>query len=283
MSDLFGGETIPVPNSPESGHEESTAVETEDQAETVEEVESTETEETEETTEQTEDTDQTETEDPDEGNSEELLAGKYKTPEDLAKAYRNAQKKISQQSEELRQYKQQPETQNQQQMPDNYNDIIHEEFQRNPAGTINYLVEQQMKQQMEQHVQPLQQQIQDEQLGKSMDPISKQYTQARSEEGMVELFSKVGEIAQELGNPKLAQNPSQRVLKMAAQELWGESTAQVYQKAKSQGRQEAQSTRQQKQGLDVKTSKKPQTQQLTPEQEIRQGILNAGSGSGLFG
>lgn len=102
---------------------------------------------------------------------------------------------------------------------------------------------------------------------------------------MKQLFGRVNEIAQEFGNPDLARNPSQRILRMAATELFGDSKAQLYEKAKQKGREEAEASRQAKKGLAAPSTgaKKPADKPKTEEEMIADNIVAAGRAQNLFG
>lgn len=263
---IFGDDTIPESLSPElSGHEEEAAAETEN-----EQYEEQETEADVNTEEET---------DPDAGHSDELLAGKYKTVEELAKGYKNleAQFHKSRQQPEAQQPQQQQQSQ---ETAEEFNDRVYAAFNKDPAGTINYLVQQQLQQALA----PIQQERQLSSMGKNIEPIANEYAQLHTDEGSEQFFAKVREIADELGNPELIRNPSQRVLRMAATELWGsESKSQIYDKAKEAGRIEAETSRRNKLGVAVSVTQKPTTTPKTEADIIREGILGAGSRGGIFG
>ena len=261
----FFEDTTPASLSPElTGHEEVAAVEAEN--EQVEELETEADVQTEEVA------------DPDAGHSDELLAGKYKSVDELVKGYKNLET-------QFHKNRQQPTTQTpQQQQPqesvDEYNERVYNAFNRDPAGTINYLVQQQLQQALA----PITQERQLNSLGKNIEPIANEYAQLHTDEGSEQFFAKVREIAEDLGNPELMKNPSQRVLRMAATELWGtESKAQIYDKALAKGREDAENARRAKLGVAVSVTKKPNEAPKTEADIIREGILGAGQRSGLFG
>lgn len=256
---IFGEDTIPAFESPEQGHEEEAAVETE-------------TEQQDETTDETVNTEQDA--DPD-GHSDELLAGKYKSVDELVKGYKNLET-------QFHKGRQQPLTQQQQpqETAEDFNDRVYNAFNKDPAGTINYLVQQQLQQALA----PIHQERQLGSLTKNIEPIANEYTQLHTDEGAEQFFSKVREIADDLGNPELIKNPSQRVLRMAAAELWGsESKAQIFDKAKEQGRKEAEDIRRNKLGVAVSVTKKPNETPKTEADLIRDSIRAAGNRGGLFG
>lgn len=263
---LFGDDATTLTESSVMEQLEVGAVETESE-EVVEEIEAA--EEVEEVEKETTETDSHE-------EQSELIGGKFKSTEDLLKAYQNLQ---SQFTKERQQSKQQQEQPQQRIDPDEYTERILDAFQRDPAGTINYLVQQQLNSALA----PIQQERQLDSLTKNFDVVAKEYTQLHSDEGMGQLFQKIQEIADEFGNPELVRNPSQRVVKMAAQELWGgETKAKVYQSAMEKGRQQAEEMRRAKQGVAVQVTQKPKEQPKNEADLIRDGIISAGVSGGLF-
>lgn len=248
-------ETTPEAESPDTGHEEVEAVE----AETQEETEEVQTEE------------ETVSE---EEHTEELYAGKYKSVEDLVKGYKNLEKSFH----ESRQQK--PQREQPQQIYQEENEIQRDAVIRmlndDPIGTINFFVGQATA--------PLQQERETQQLTRNFENITKEYRDIiKSDEDIKGLFDKVNEIAQEVGNPNLAKNPSARVLKMAAMELWGDSKATLYEKAKKAGRDEAEAARRAKVGLSAPAGAKPKDTPKTPEEMIADSIVSAGTRKGIFG
>lgn len=270
-------DTTPVTESPEQGHEEETAVEFEEGEDhgTVHESESAETKTSEEVETDHDDPEQGDPS-PEQGHEEseegELLAGKYKSQDDLVKAYKELERKFHES-------RQQPPAKTQQTTGDadeDPNEVVARAFAEDPMGTIQYFVERAM--------QPVQEQREAETLTKNMESITKAYgKQLSSEDGMNAYFEKIGELAKELGNPALVKNPPTRVLKMAAEELWGtESRQSVYNKAKAKGREEAENTRQSKKGLNAPNQTKKQETPKSAADQIKESIMNAGGG-GLFG
>lgn len=250
---LFGEETITMTEDSVEEQSEEVAVDTES-----EEV----TEEVEQETELTE-----EVEDSEQEQSEELLLGKFKSTDDLMKAYTELQKSFTQS-------RQQPKPE-----PVDNNELL-EAYDRDPIATMNYLVQQGIQQALS----PIHQERQVESLTKNFDPIAKEYKQLHSDEGVNQFFSKISELAVEFGNPELVKSPTQRIMKMAASELWGgETKAKVYNSALEQGRQDSENLRKQKQGLAVATTKKPNEAPKTEADIIMDNIMAANNRGGLFG
>lgn len=222
----------------------------------------------------------------------ELIAGKFKTTEDLVKAYKNLERefhKSRQAAKEQPAQQAQAPIQQQTQPQDELNAIFQDYWEQNPAGVLQYmmenLVDQRIKQLQEQYINPIQEARQTEMLANNIGELSNQYGQLMTEEGLTALFQQVQDIAAEIGNPDLAKNPTKRILRMAASELWGEpSKVEMYQRGKEAARQASEQTRRQKQALATKTTKKPKEQPKTEEDAIREAILNAGYRSGgIFG
>lgn len=215
---------------------------------------------------------------PDEsGQDGELILGKFKNPDELAKAYQNLHR-------EFTKSRQQPAAAPQQAQPGGQpmdpNSVFWDHFRDNPLGTIQQLVSMATQQQ----VAPLQQAREDEQLLKNVETLAKQYPRAATDEGMGLLFGKVAEIASELGNPGLVKNPSPRVLRMAAAEAFGESGAKAYEMGKRAGREESTAARRTKQAANLpKGGKKQDSGELSPVEQMKANILAASQGGGIFG
>lgn len=268
---LFDDDAITVPGaSPEGQEAEQEAVETpeQEQPEDVEQHESGDEQEQE-----TEEDTPSGDEHPEQGD--EKILGKFKSVDDLAKAYKSLERSFHQSRQP--QQRQPATTQTPAPQPggeEHPNDLVQRAFATDPVGTINYFVQQALA--------PYQEQRESESLTRNIESIGKQYAkQLGAEGGMQKYFDKIAEIAQDFGNPALVRNPSPRVLRMAAEELWGgETRQQVYDKAKAAGRQEAETTRQAKKGLQAPSGAKQQQQPVSEEEAIRQGILAAGRGGG---
>ena len=266
MSNIFGNETTPAEESlDESRQVDEAAVEAE-------------TEEIEDLDDQ--DLDEEDDLPPDDpGQGEELLAGKFKTQDELAKGYLELQKKFTQTA---MQAKQQPNQQTTQQ-PDNADmeEVFWNQFQTNPLATMQYLIDNVVSQKTA----PITAREQEAALGRLMDPIAKEFKQVRTEEGMNQLFEKIGEIATEMGNPQLAHNPSPRILRLAAQELYGDGKAAMFKNAKEAGRQEAEEARRNKQSVSVNVNSKKKSQEApkSAADMIKEGIFSSGNNGSIFG
>ena len=272
MSIFDEGFSIPDPSeSPVEGHEEETAEDLEDQDFDDQDHEDEYEDENPDETPEDE-----EGEDPDAGHSEQLLAGKYKTVDELVNGYQNLQREFTK-SRQPQGQQQPPQTQ---QPPaggqGDQSQTFWQHFEKDPLGTMQYLIDTAVNVKTA----PIMEQRQTDTVAKNIEAVSKEYKQISSEEGMKQLFSKVNEIAQEMGNPALAQAPTQRILRMAAAEAFGESKQQVYDKAKNEGRQAAEIARQRKRNLEAPrgTNPKSKEQPLSEEDSIRQSILAAGRG-----
>lgn len=203
---------------------------------------------------------------------EELIAGKFKSTDDLVKAYKNLEREFHKSRQKQPEQNQQP-----QQSQDN-NEAFWQVFQNDPMGTVQFLVNQMVQQQTA----PIYEQQANAQLTNNMNTLAQDYQQLYTEEGVNTFSSTVHSIAEELGHPEWIQNPPKRILQMAAQEAFGDSKADLYRKAKQQGKEEAENLRKQKQGLSASTSK-PQQQQKSMEEQIAEAIVQAGYGGSMFG
>lgn len=249
---LFGEDTITITEDSIEEQSEEVAVETESEQEEIE---------------QSEEEVTTEEQDSQEEQSEELLLGKFKSTEDLMKGYTELQKQFTQSRQKPAQ---QPVA----------NEEILDAFDRDPIATMNYLVQQGIQQALS----PIHQERQIDSLTKNLDPVAKEYKQLHGDEGVGQLFAKISELASEYGNPELVRNPTQRIIKEAARELWGdESKSKVYNTALEQGRQESENLRKQKQGVAITTTKKPNEAPRTEAETIVDAIMSASKRGGLFG
>jgi|GEM_PF-5754156 len=283
---IFGDETITPPSaSPEAGQEANGAVDPEHEEPDFNDDDPEQQEEQQADPDEDEGEDESEDEpSPDDGQGGKLILGKFKSQDELARAYLNLQRQFTQerqrQAQTQNQQSQLPAQQPQAGQPD-LNQVFWERFKTDPIGAIQavalYVAQQQTAPILERQVTAT--------VSQNLAAVAREYRQLQTQEGMKQLYERVAEIAEELGNPQLAQQPTLRVLRMAASELWGDTKAQVYQKAKQAGRAEAERTRQAKQGLGVQgvaAKRQPDTPK-TPEQEIMDGLLSAAQDGGLFG
>lgn len=284
MSDIFGGETIPVPGSSPEGHDDPAAVDTNEEEQGEEQLDQDEQQEQggEEADEQDSDSDE---EDEQSEHSGQLLAGKYKTTDELVRAYKELEKKFHGERQGGGQQPQQPAAPAPVPQGGNEADLdqaFWSAFRDSPRTTFMAAVEHFVNQRFA----PIQEERQTETLGKNFDGLIKEYRQLTTDEGMQQFATAIRDVAAELGNPDLVRNPTPRVLRMAAQEAFGDSKAKAYQKGKEAGRQESEQARQNKQGLGAKGGARPAKGGAEPtlEQSIKEGILAAGkSGGGIFG
>lgn len=216
----------------------------------------------------------------DEGQGE-LIAGKFKSQDDLIKAYKNLEKqfhKSRQPEPEQQQYQQQQTLQQQVEDP---NSVFWDAFQNNPMGTIQWLINQGVQEQ----VAPIYERQSTNEFAQNLYDVSQEspeYSQINTDEGLNKLIETVQDIAEELGNPELASNPSKRMLRMAAQEAFG-NKADLYKQAKQKGYEEAEQNRKAKQGLGAPSTKKPKQADKSPEEQLADMIVSAGRSGGIFG
>ncbi|AZN43362.1 hypothetical protein [Paenibacillus albus] len=221
---------------------------------------------------------------PQDGQGDNLILGKFKTQEDLANAYANLQREFTKQrqqqgggqgNQQQAPMSQQPN--GQQQDP---NDVFWNSFKTDPFGTMQYMV----RLMAQGEIAPIVEQRNTETLGRNIDAVAKLYPTARTEEGMQQMWSKVEEIANELGNPQLMQQPTERILRMAAQEAFGSSASKAYEQGKRAGREDAANTRRNKQAANMpRGTKQQKSTDLSPVEQMKANILAAGKGGGLFG
>lgn len=205
--------------------------------------------------------------DPDNG----FLPGQYASTEEILAAYRQ-QALPQQQPPTQPQYQQSPEE------TGNPSEMFWDLFRNDPLGTMQYLIEQGVQQ----RVAPIYEERAGEAFRANLDRVGQEFPQIKTQEGIQGLYGKVQEIARELGNPNLAQNPSQRILRMAAQELHG-NNQQVYQQALQKGKQQADEARRMKQGLNSSAAKNAKPAEKSVEEQIAESIVGAGRRNGIFG
>ena len=270
--DIFQPSTTPEPTSPEGQEVEGAELESQQPEESQEQLEGQETHEGNEETDQNDDE-----QSPPEDGQDELILGKFKSVEDMAKAYRNLEKQFT---KNRMQQKPEPQAQQQTGQLEDPNEVFWNAFQNDPLGTIQYLAGHVVQQQTA----PIIEQRQTERVLQDLDKLSQEYQQVATPDGLQQWKQKMIEIAEEdFGNPSLADNPSPRLMKLAAQELWGDSKAALYQKAKQKGREEAEQARRAKQGLSAPSGAKPKETPKSAEEQIADSIVNAGRRGGIFG
>lgn len=205
-----------------------------------------------------------------EEQSEQLLAGKFKTQDDLVKAYKNLERSFheSRQKPQQQQYREEYQEPQYQEDP---NEIILRALQEDPAGTLRYFAEQSRAEERKA-----------EQYGNTLSEIATTYkSNIRSESDLQTLTEKYWEIASDLG---VRDDKSPRIMKLAAEELWGkQSLAQVYKQAELAGMQKADQSRKAKMGLSAPSNSKPKETPKSPEDLIAESIVSAGSKRGMFG
>ena len=113
--------------------------------------------------------------------------------------------------------------------------------------------------------------------------LETEYPDLSTSEGREMIAAKVQEIAAELGTPQIVVRPSERILRLAAGEIWGDNKATIYEKAKAKGQAEALAAIKAKQGVTTTMTKKPAEQPKSLEDQAADIILNSGRSGGIFG
>lgn len=277
-----------IDESPVTGQEEAMTAEQDNEAQEYTETEGTEVETgAEETTQYQE-----------EGSpsDEETEQGEETEQFDFATAYKELRKDYTRKAQELAELKRQGQPPMQQQGQGQGPDIeqltnqFWDEFQRDPVNTLYRFADsvadqrlQGYRQQVEQMIVPIYEGQAANAYAKNMNEVAKVYPDLHTNDGFHKFNEKLSEIAQELGNPNMVHNPPKRVLDMAAREVFGESTARLYQKAKAQGKEEALNNIRTKQGLAPATGAKQKEQPISIEDQIANSIVGAGRKGGIFG
>jgi hypothetical protein len=217
-----------------------------------------------------------------EAQEEQHVEQQEQKPFDYMKAYNELRRDYTRKSQELAQLRKQQPAQNQAPVQGQGNDLegFWAAMQQDPIGTIQKVAQYQAQSM----VAPLYEQQQQVKLAQNFEAVSKEYPQLADQNAMQSLFEKVKEIyMEETGSTNQAHYPSKRILKMAAAELYGDTTSRVYQQAKKAGQEEAMNNIRQKQGLSVNAGVKPKDTPKTFEEEYRESIINAGRKGGVFG
>lgn len=224
---------------------------------------------------------------------------------DYEKAYSELRKDYTKKSQELSELKktsQQSPQQQQRQAEDIVNmqgwdkdtkDTFWAAFEEDPQAALSLVVQNMLpntvQQTIQQALQPLlarEQAHQEQETVKAVSgtikDLSKQYPSLATKEGLGKLMDTVKEIANDLGNPGLVENPSPRILRMAAQEAFPQDQAQLIEALKLQGANEAVENIRAKQGASAKSGK-AQTEQKSSADAIKEAILNASKGGGFWG
>ena len=203
----------------------------------------------------------------DNSTTDEKLAGKFKSVDDLVKGYKNLEKAFhqSRQPQQQQQNNSQQPVKSQQEV----SDAIFQAMTEDPASVIQYFVQQALA--------PIQQEKADMQLQNNLQELSKDYSEISDEKGLTDMFIKAKEIAFELGNPNLSE--SKRILKMACQELYPKSTSKLVKQVKNETQKEILENMKSKQSVNTNNNMKQSKQNngsKTPEELIIEGIFNAG-------
>jgi len=214
-------------------------------------------------------------------NDNKLYAGRYKSVEELENAYKNLQSFSTKVAQELANYKKQQSQQNEQ-LPqqsqqfqqnqqvqtqfDEINRAFIMSFQQNPVGTIQQLIQHATQQ----VVQPLAKEME---IKTGIAELSTKYPD------FPKLAPKTIEVLRNM--PDLWNIPN--TLEVAYKLAKADYTEQAITQARNSSQQQAITTTQQKQSLFNEAQSPRQTtgQTKTPEQMIKESILNAGGG-GLF-
>ena len=122
-----------------------------------------------------------------------------------------------------------------------------------------------------------------EHIQTTLKRLEADYPDLATNEGRQMIAGKVQEIAQELGTPQIVGRPSERILRLAATEIWGDNKAAIYEKAKAKGQAEALASIKAKQGVTTNITKKPVEQPKSLEDQAADIILNAGRSGRIFG
>lgn len=157
---------------------------------------------------------------------------------------------------------------------------IPEEYKDDPALK---LIEQMIEAKVAERTADIRQKQEQDVLESKLSAVAREFPALRESQNVNKLAQKAFEIARDLGNPQLAKNPSPRLLKMAAQELFGDTKARVYEKGRADGASKAN-------GSAIKDSLNPvstgaalgKEPQKGPEDLLAEMIVNAGKGSGIF-
>jgi hypothetical protein len=213
---------------------------------------------------------------------------------DYAKKYKELQRDYTKKAQELadlRRQAPQPPQQGQGQGADTeaLNAKFIDDFNRDPVNTLyrfaDAIADQKVRN-YQQHVEgmiaPLYEGEAARSFAANMNTLAKSHPEIKTDEGYQKFSAKVNEIAQEMGNPGLVNNPPKRILALAATEAFGDSKAAIYAKAKAKGTEEAYNNIRAKQGLGGPTGAKLKEAPKSIEDQVADSIVSAGRGSGIF-
>lgn len=230
--------------------------------------------------------------------SEESEQGEEKPPFDYEKAYQELRKDYTRKAQKLADYErqqspaQQPGQGQQTQVSrEQVRQELEAQFEVDPVGTMlkvaNAIADHRMgeyRQEVEGMVNPLYEREVHAEYNSNMEKLAGTYAELKSDEGYEVFLAALQNVAHEIGDPqKLLARPSVRLLKMAAQEAFGDKGDKLYQKAKAKGKEEALNTIRTKQGLAAPAGAKPKEQPKSIEDQIADSIVGAGRRNGIFG
>lgn len=232
-------------------------------------------------------------------SGEESEQGEEAQPFDYEKAYRELRKDYTRKAQKLAEYERQQQPPAQQpgqgQQPqatmEQLRQQLEEQFTMDPVGTMlrvaDAIANQRMseyQQEVHQLVNPLYEKDVQAEYRSNMENLAGTYAELKTEEGYELFLATLNNVAHEIGDPqKLLARPPMRLLKMAAQEAFGDRADKLYQKAKAKGKEEALNTIRTKQGLSAPTGTKPKEQPKSIEEQIADSIVSAGRRGGIFG
>lgn len=212
---------------------------------------------------------------PEEG--QELIFGKFKSLEEAQKAYFNAEAELTRRSQELAQYRQQQEMmQAQQQYPQQQEQYDPNELKRqflnafveDPIGALQAVMESTQREQL----QPIYQDMLVRNIDSAVSKLQSKY------EDFNQLEDKMTAYLQ--SNPSIMQAfPSiEQSFEAIYKIVKADMAQQAVQQAKEAGRNEAYANIQAKKGAFSEGSQAKTNSAKTPEQQIIEGILGAGTG-----
>lgn len=205
---------------------------------------------------------------PEEG--QELIFGKFKTIEDAQQAYFNAESELTRRSQELSQYKQHQTQQQQEEQYDSEeikNQFLNA-FVEDPIGALHAVIEVSQQEQLR----PVYQDMATRQIDNAVANLSNKYEDFKAlEDPMTQYLEANPSILQAFPSVEQSFEAIYKIVK-------SDMAQQAVQQAKTEGRNEAYANIQAKQGAFSEGSQAKTDSTKSPEQQIAEAILGAGTG-----
>lgn len=174
-----------------------------------------------------------------------------------------------------------PEAQDGEAVADGVKDMLGEVDEDDPA--IQFITEL-IERKVNERTADIRTQQENDVLDRKITAVAQKYPTLQDDGEVGKLAQIAYDIASELGQPELARNPSERLLMLAAEEMYGGSKSAMYEKGKRDGQGGGD-----KDNAKAALNPKPGTSQslkadskVRPEDQLADMIVNSGRKNGLF-